>query len=170
MHLLCPFTDHAVPAEYAPLAVRTRSAALATATNCKFPLYFKYTYIYVYIYADNIGIFTFLVVEITPVSIAEVGYRTYIYFASISPPSWIPVFFADYTQSSISASCPSFTSSTPSRATSPWNRSTGYSPARKYSCTGMHLWAKQAMLGKGRRRTRRSSTWNNASLFVLYKK
>ncbi|EYE92302.1 uncharacterized protein EURHEDRAFT_517850 [Aspergillus ruber CBS 135680] len=50
-----------LPAEYAPLAVRTRSAALATATN---------------------WIFTFLVVEITPVSIAGVGYRTYIYFAS----------------------------------------------------------------------------------------
>lgn len=40
---------------------------------------------YLIIYdADNIGIFTFLVVEITPVSIAEVGYRTYIYFASAS--------------------------------------------------------------------------------------
>lgn len=122
-----------------------------------------------FIDADNIGIFTFLVVEITPVSIAEVGYRTYIYFASISPPSWIPVFFADYTQSSISASCPSFTSSIPSRATSPWNKSTGYLPAQKYNCTGMHLWAKQAMSREERRRTRRSSTWNNVSLSVLYK-
>jgi hypothetical protein len=28
-----------------------------------------------------IGIFTFLVVEITPVSISSIGYRTYIYFA-----------------------------------------------------------------------------------------
>ncbi|KAE8344722.1 hypothetical protein BDV24DRAFT_171292 [Aspergillus arachidicola] len=49
-----------LPAEYSPLATRTRSAALATATN---------------------WIFTFLVVEITPVSIDNVGYRTYIYFA-----------------------------------------------------------------------------------------
>ncbi|KAB8069887.1 hypothetical protein BDV29DRAFT_198360 [Aspergillus leporis] len=49
-----------LPAEYSPLAVRTRSAALATATN---------------------WIFTFLVVEITPVSISNIGYRTYIYFA-----------------------------------------------------------------------------------------
>lgn len=30
------------------------------------------------------GIFTFLVVEITPVSIGNIGYRTYIYFASMS--------------------------------------------------------------------------------------
>ncbi|KAJ5376623.1 hypothetical protein N7509_013509 [Penicillium cosmopolitanum] len=49
-----------LPAEYAPLAIRTRSASLATATN---------------------WIFTFLVVEITPVSISNIGYRTYIYFA-----------------------------------------------------------------------------------------
>ncbi|KAL2818521.1 general substrate transporter [Aspergillus cavernicola] len=49
-----------LPAEYAPLAIRTRTAALATATN---------------------WIFTFLVVEITPVSISSIGYRTYIYFA-----------------------------------------------------------------------------------------
>ncbi|KAJ5128951.1 hypothetical protein N7448_002661 [Penicillium atrosanguineum] len=49
-----------LPAEYSPLAIRTRSAALATATN---------------------WICTFLVVEITPVSIHNIGYRTYIYFA-----------------------------------------------------------------------------------------
>ncbi|KAJ5095916.1 hypothetical protein NUU61_005272, partial [Penicillium alfredii] len=49
-----------LPAEYAPLAIRTRAASLATATN---------------------WICTFLVVEITPVSIDNIGYRTYIYFA-----------------------------------------------------------------------------------------
>ncbi|KAI1418916.1 hexose carrier protein [Xylaria sp. FL1777] len=49
-----------LPAEYAPLAIRTKSAALATASN---------------------WIFTFLVVEITPVSIANIQWRTYIYFA-----------------------------------------------------------------------------------------
>ncbi|KAI0555546.1 hexose carrier protein [Xylaria curta] len=49
-----------LPAEYAPLAIRTRSAALATASN---------------------WIFTFLVVEITPVSISNIKWRTYIYFA-----------------------------------------------------------------------------------------
>ena len=49
-----------VPAEYAPLAIRTRAAALATASN---------------------WIFTFLVVEITPVSIGSIAWRTYIYFA-----------------------------------------------------------------------------------------
>ncbi|OJJ67268.1 hypothetical protein ASPBRDRAFT_59251 [Aspergillus brasiliensis CBS 101740] len=49
-----------LPAEYAPLSIRSQAAALATATN---------------------WIFTFLVVEITPVSIKSIGYRTYIYFA-----------------------------------------------------------------------------------------
>ncbi|KAI0429252.1 hexose carrier protein [Xylaria sp. FL1042] len=49
-----------LPAEYAPLAIRTKSAALATASN---------------------WIFTFLVVEITPVSIGSIKWRTYIYFA-----------------------------------------------------------------------------------------
>ncbi|KAI3397951.1 hypothetical protein diail_10027 [Diaporthe ilicicola] len=48
-----------LPAEYAPLAIRQRAAALASASN---------------------WIFTFLVVEITPVSIGNIGYRTYIYF------------------------------------------------------------------------------------------
>lgn len=48
-----------LPAEYAPLAIRTKAAALATASN---------------------WIFTFLVVEITPISIGNIGYRTYIYF------------------------------------------------------------------------------------------
>ncbi|KAJ9149337.1 Sugar transporter STL1 [Pleurostoma richardsiae] len=48
-----------LPAEYAPLAIRTRAAALATASN---------------------WIFTFLVVEITPVSIDNIGWRTYVYF------------------------------------------------------------------------------------------
>ncbi|RYP25579.1 hypothetical protein DL768_011456 [Monosporascus sp. mg162] len=48
-----------LPAEYAPLAIRTRAAALATASN---------------------WIFTFLVVEITPVSIQNIGWRTYVYF------------------------------------------------------------------------------------------
>ncbi|KAF3036721.1 hypothetical protein E8E12_007498 [Didymella heteroderae] len=48
-----------LPAEYAPLAIRTRAAALATASN---------------------WIFTFLVVEITPVSINSIGWRTYVYF------------------------------------------------------------------------------------------
>jgi hypothetical protein len=53
--------DHlVVPAEYAPLAIRTKAAALATASN---------------------WIFTFLVVEITPVSIANIQWRTYIYFS-----------------------------------------------------------------------------------------
>ncbi|KAA8649623.1 uncharacterized protein ATNIH1004_002294 [Aspergillus tanneri] len=49
-----------LPAEYAPLTKRTRAAALATASN---------------------WIFTFLVVEITPVSINSIGWRTYIYFS-----------------------------------------------------------------------------------------
>lgn len=35
------------------------------------------------------GIFTFLVVEITPVSISNIGYRTYIYFAGMTDLSLI---------------------------------------------------------------------------------
>ena len=49
-----------LPAEYAPLAIRTKSAALATASN---------------------WIFTFTVVMITPISINHIQWRTYIYFA-----------------------------------------------------------------------------------------
>ena len=52
-----------VPAEYAPLAIRTPAASLASASN---------------------WIFTFLVVEITPVSIKSIEWRTYIYFAGKS--------------------------------------------------------------------------------------
>ncbi|KAJ4310901.1 hypothetical protein N0V94_008221 [Neodidymelliopsis sp. IMI 364377] len=48
-----------LPAEHAPLAIRTRAAALATTSN---------------------WIFTFLVVEITPVSINSIGWKTYVYF------------------------------------------------------------------------------------------
>ncbi|KAK2760409.1 hypothetical protein FQN54_002479 [Arachnomyces sp. PD_36] len=49
-----------LPAEYAPLAIRTRAASMATATN---------------------WLCTFLVVEITPVSIQNIGWKTYLYFA-----------------------------------------------------------------------------------------
>ncbi|KAG7907566.1 hypothetical protein KL906_003647 [Ogataea polymorpha] len=48
-----------LPAEYAPLAIRTKAAALGSASN---------------------WIFTFLVVEITPSSVSNIGYKTYIYF------------------------------------------------------------------------------------------
>ncbi|WVR07285.1 hypothetical protein IAU60_004326 [Kwoniella sp. DSM 27419] len=48
-----------LPSEYAPLPIRAPAAALASASN---------------------WIFTFLVVEITPVSIKSIGYKTYIYF------------------------------------------------------------------------------------------
>ncbi|KAM0723784.1 hypothetical protein Q7P37_000774 [Cladosporium fusiforme] len=49
-----------LPSEYAPLAIRTPAAALASASN---------------------WIFTFLVVQITPVSINRIGWKTYVYFA-----------------------------------------------------------------------------------------
>ncbi|KAM5354457.1 hypothetical protein ACJ41O_001106 [Fusarium nematophilum] len=63
-----------LPAEYAPLAIRTRAAALATASN---------------------WIFTFLVVEITPVSIKSIGWKTYIYF-SIFNFAFLPMFYFFY--------------------------------------------------------------------------
>ncbi|KAK4152585.1 general substrate transporter [Chaetomidium leptoderma] len=63
-----------LPAEYAPLAIRTKAAALATASN---------------------WIFTFLVVEITPVSIANIQWRTYIYF-SVFNFCFIPLIYLFY--------------------------------------------------------------------------
>ena len=63
-----------LPAEYAPLAIRTKSAALATASN---------------------WIFTFLVVEITPISINSIHWKTYIYFA-IFNACFIPIIWFFY--------------------------------------------------------------------------
>ncbi|USW58340.1 Putative major facilitator, sugar transporter, major facilitator superfamily [Septoria linicola] len=63
-----------LPAEYAPLAIRTKAASLASASN---------------------WIFTFLVVEITPVSIKSIGYRTYIYFA-IFNACFLPLIYFFY--------------------------------------------------------------------------
>ena len=63
-----------VPAEYAPLAIRTRAAALATASN---------------------WIFTFLVVEITPVSISSIGWKTYVYFC-IFNAFFVPLIYFFY--------------------------------------------------------------------------
>jgi hypothetical protein len=62
-----PLTE-LVPAEYAPLAIRTPAASLASASN---------------------WIFTFLVVEITPVSIRNIEWRTYIYFAGMFSTSFL---------------------------------------------------------------------------------
>ncbi|KAE9972534.1 hypothetical protein BLS_003979 [Venturia inaequalis] len=63
-----------LPAEYAPLAIRTRAASLATASN---------------------WIFTFLVVEITPVSIKNIGWRTYVYFAVFNA-AFLPLIYFLY--------------------------------------------------------------------------
>jgi hypothetical protein len=63
-----------LPAEYAPLAIRTRAASLATASN---------------------WIFTFLVVEITPVSIGSIGWRTYVYFGVFNA-CFLPLIFFFY--------------------------------------------------------------------------
>jgi hypothetical protein len=56
------------------LAIRTRAAALATASN---------------------WIFTFLVVEITPVSISSIGWKTYIYFC-IFNAFFVPLIYFFY--------------------------------------------------------------------------
>ncbi|KAF8846644.1 MFS sugar transporter-like protein [Acephala macrosclerotiorum] len=63
-----------LPAEYAPLAIRTPAASLASASN---------------------WIFTFLVVEITPVSIKSIEWRTYIYFAVFNA-FFIPLIYFFY--------------------------------------------------------------------------
>ncbi|KAF2762229.1 general substrate transporter [Pseudovirgaria hyperparasitica] len=47
------------PAEYSPLAIRTRVASLCTAAS---------------------WLFTFLIVEVMPISIKNIGWRTYLYF------------------------------------------------------------------------------------------
>ncbi|OAQ72604.1 sugar transporter STL1 [Pochonia chlamydosporia 170] len=61
-----------LPAEYAPLAIRSRAAALATASN---------------------WIFTFLVVEITSVSIKSLGYQTYVYFCVFNFAFLLMIYF-----------------------------------------------------------------------------
>ncbi|TVY51039.1 Sugar transporter STL1 [Lachnellula cervina] len=63
-----------LPAEYAPLAIRTPAASLASASN---------------------WIFTFLVVEITPVSIKSIEWRTYIYFAVFNA-FFLPIIYFFY--------------------------------------------------------------------------
>ncbi|GME29248.1 sugar transporter [Neofusicoccum parvum] len=63
-----------LPAEYAPLAIRTKAASLATASN---------------------WIFTFLVVEIVPVSINNIAWRTYIYFAVFNA-FFVPIIYFFY--------------------------------------------------------------------------
>ncbi|KAG4423181.1 hypothetical protein IFR04_003679 [Cadophora malorum] len=63
-----------LPAEYAPLAIRTPAASLASASN---------------------WIFTFLVVEITPVSINSIKWKTYIYFA-IFNACFLPLIYFFY--------------------------------------------------------------------------
>lgn len=81
-----------LPAEYAPLPIRASAAALASASNWIVrPALYQATLgphtTLQYSYspgrapspADSRQ-FTFLVVEITPVSIKSIGYRTYIYF------------------------------------------------------------------------------------------
>lgn len=63
-----------LPSEYSPLPIRASAAALASASN---------------------WIFTFLVVEITPISIGSIGHRTYIYFAVFNA-CFIPIIFFFY--------------------------------------------------------------------------
>ncbi|KZO91052.1 general substrate transporter [Calocera viscosa TUFC12733] len=58
--------------EYAPLTTRSQSAALATSAT---------------------WIFTFLVAEITPVAITNIGYRTYIIFGILNAAWWPVVYF-----------------------------------------------------------------------------
>lgn len=63
-----------MPAEYSPLAIRTRAAALATAAK---------------------WICTSPVVEITPMSIANIGWRTYVYF-SVFNFCFIPLLYVAF--------------------------------------------------------------------------
>ncbi|KAJ9093842.1 hypothetical protein QFC21_006213 [Naganishia friedmannii] len=66
-----------LPSEYSPTPIRAASAALGSASN---------------------WIFTFLVVEITPVSIKSIGYKTYVYFAVFNA-CFIPLIWFFYPES-----------------------------------------------------------------------
>lgn len=61
-----------LPTEYAPLQIRTKVCALATMAD---------------------WIFNFLIVEITPPSVANIGYKTYIYFAIFNFCSFLIIYF-----------------------------------------------------------------------------
>lgn len=67
-----------LPSEYSPTPIRAASAALGSASN---------------------WIFTFLVVEITPISIKSIGYKTYIYFAVFNA-CFIPLIWFFYPETS----------------------------------------------------------------------
>lgn len=63
-----------IASEYAPLATRSQSAALATSAT---------------------WIFSFLIAEITPISITNIGYKTYIIFGTLNF-AFIPVLYFLY--------------------------------------------------------------------------
>ena len=63
-----------IASEYAPLATRSQSAALATSST---------------------WIFSFLIAEITPISITNIGYKTYIIFGILNL-AFVPVLYFLY--------------------------------------------------------------------------
>lgn len=132
-----------VPAEYSPLAIRTQSAALATATNCTNP---------------NLIIPIMSRTNITHRDLYLPGGRNhprqhcqhwipYLHllcrYVKSSPPQ--DHLLTDHIQSLTFASCLSSTSSTQRLATSPWSRSTNSLPVEKSNFTGSHLWVWLAM-------------------------
>lgn len=74
-----------LPAEYTPLAIRTKAAALATASNWIFTFVSnpERSLLRKSKFAAQWLTPLQLVVEITPVSIDNIGYKTYIYFAIV---------------------------------------------------------------------------------------
>lgn len=63
-----------LPAEYAPLPIRAPAAALASMSN---------------------WCFTFVVVEITPISISSIGWKTYVYFCVFNA-CFVPIIYFFY--------------------------------------------------------------------------
>lgn len=63
-----------ITSEYAPLATRSQSAALATSST---------------------WIFSFLIAEVTPISITNIGYKTYIIFGILNL-AYVPVLYFCY--------------------------------------------------------------------------
>lgn len=90
-----------LPSEYSPTPIRSASAALGSASNWivsqsnSQPLHKSLT---AHSSLSLLVQFTFLVVEITPVSIKTIGYRTYIYFAVFNA-CFIPLIYFYYPES-----------------------------------------------------------------------
>ena len=113
-----------LPAEYAPLAIRTKAASLSSASN---------------------WLFTFLVVEITPVSIKSIGYKTYSELSRLMCIEIVLMTLQSTSRSSTCVSCHWCTSSILRRRTYRLSKSIAFSQDLKSYCTSDMLLAESTM-------------------------